>query len=346
MPALRRVAARPAIAFYLTGVARLVRAGVLLGAVSAGAFAFAPGLAQAQDWPTKSVTLIVPFAPGGTTDIVGRIIAKQLSTRLGQTVFVENIGGAGGTLGAIDAARAAPDGYTVFMATVAHTMAPGIYKKLAYNFEQDFEPITTVATVPNILIVNPSVPAGNVTEFIAYLKANPGKVSYGSAGIGSTEHMSAELFRSLSGTDIVHVPYRGGSPMLADLVAGNIQMSIETSGAATPLIQAGSVHALAVSPARRSALFPDLPTLAEAGLKGYDVSTWYGFLLPKGTPEAIRDRLYTETAAILKDPAVIKRLSDFGAEPGGEPPAQFAAFIHAETTKWVTLAKAAGISAE
>jgi tripartite-type tricarboxylate transporter receptor subunit TctC len=306
----------------------------------------APGLAQAQEWPTKPVTLIVPFAPGGTTDIVGRILAQQLAMRLGQNVIVENIGGAGGTLGATNASRAAPDGYTIFMATVAHTMAPGIYKKLAYNFEQDFDPITVVATVPNILIVNPSVPAKNVVDFIAYLKANPGKVSYGSAGIGSTEHMSAELFRAISGTDIVHVPYRGGAPMLTDLVAGNIQMSIETSGAATPLIQAGSVRALAVSPAKRSALFPDLPTLAEAGLKGYDVSTWYGFLVPKGTPEPIKNKLYAETAAILKDPAIVKRLSDFGAEPGGLPPQQFAAFIHTETEKWVGLAKQAGISAE
>jgi tripartite-type tricarboxylate transporter receptor subunit TctC len=319
---------------------RLLRNIVLTGALVAS------GLAQAQEWPTKPVTLIVPFAPGGTTDIVGRIIAQQLSARLGQNVIVENIGGAGGTLGATNASRAAPDGYTIFMATVAHTMAPAIYKTLAYNFEQDFDPITVVATVPNILIVNPSVPAKNVAEFIAYLKANPGKVSYGSAGIGSTEHMSAELFRSISGTDIVHVPYRGGALMLADLVAGNIQMSIETSGAATPLIQAGSVRALAVSPAKRSPLFPDLPTLAESGLKGYDVSTWYGFLVPKGTPKPIRDKIYAETAAILNDPAIVKRLSDFGAEPGGKPPDQFAAFIHDETDKWVDLAKKAGISAE
>jgi tripartite-type tricarboxylate transporter receptor subunit TctC len=326
------------------GLLRILRPILLLGAFI-GMPAFC-GTAQAQDWPTRPVTLIVPFAPGGTTDIVGRIIAQQLTARLGQTVVVENIGGAGGTLGATNAARAAPDGYTIFMATVAHTMAPGIYKSLAYNFETDFDPITIVATVPNILIVNPQVPAKNVAELIAYLKANPGKFSYGSAGVGSTEHMSAELFRSLSGTDIIHVPYRGGAPMLADLVAGNIQMAIETSGAATPLVQAGSVRALAVSPAKRSPLFPDLPTLAESGLKGYDVSTWYGFLVPKGTPEPIRTRLYNETAAILKSPDIIKKLSDFGAEPGGKPPAQFATFIHDETDKWVGLAKKAGISAE
>jgi tripartite-type tricarboxylate transporter receptor subunit TctC len=324
----------------MTVLPRLLAQFLLFGALAT------PGLVQAQDWPTKPVTLIVPFTPGGTTDIVGRIIAHELAGRLGQNVVVENIGGAGGTLGATNAARAAPDGYTIFMATVAHTMAPGIYKKLAYNFEADFEPITIVATVPNILIVNPALPAKNVAELIAFLKANPGKVSYGSAGIGSTEHMSGELFRSLSGTEIVHVPYRGGAPMLTDLVAGNIQMAIETSGAATPLIKAGAVRALAVSPAKRSALFPDLPTLAESGLAGYDVSTWYGFLVPKGTPQTIRDRLYAETVEILKSPDVIKRLSDFGAEPGGQPPAQFAAFIHTETDKWVDLAKKAGITPE
>ena len=205
------------------------------------------------------------------------------------------------------------------MATVAHTMAPGIYKKLAYNFERDFEPITIVATVPNILIVNPALPAKTVAELIAYLKANPCKVSYGSAGFGSTDHMSAELFRVMSGTDIVHVPYRGGSPMLADLVAGNIQMSIETSGAATRSSRAAACARSRSAPAKRSALFPDLPTLAESGLKGYDVSTWYGFLVPKGTPEPIRQKLYAAVAGILKDPEIVKKLNGFGAELAGPP---------------------------
>jgi tripartite-type tricarboxylate transporter receptor subunit TctC len=305
-----------------------------------------PVIAQAQDWPTKPVTVIVPFVAGGTTDIVGRIIAQALTETLGQRVIVENVGGAGGNLGAMNAAKAAPDGYTIFMSTVAHTMAPGIYSSLAYNFENDFEPVTIVATVPNILIVNPSVPAKSVAELIAYIKANPGKMNYGSAGVGSTEHMSAALFASITGTDIVHVPYRGGAPMMADLVAGHIQMSIETSGAATPFIKSGNVRALAISPAKRSALFPDLPTLAESGLSGYDVSTWYGFLFPKGTPQAIRDKLYAQLSAVLKNPDVIKRLNDIGAEPGGISPDQFKTFIHAETEKWVALAHKAGIKAE
>jgi tripartite-type tricarboxylate transporter receptor subunit TctC len=259
---------------------------------------------------------------------------------------VENVGGAGGTLGASNAARAPADGYTIFMATVAHTMAPGIYKKLSYDFEKDFEPITIAASVPNILIVNPSLPAKSVPELIAYIKANPGKVNYGSAGVGSTEHMSGALFRSLAGLDIVHVPYRGGAPMLADLVAGHIQMSIETSGAATPFIKGGQVRALAVSPAKRSALFLDLPTLAEAGLPGYDVTTWYGVLVPKGTPQPIRDKLYGELTDILKSPDVVARLRDIGAEPGGQSPQQFASFIRAETEKWTRLAKDAGIQAD
>jgi tripartite-type tricarboxylate transporter receptor subunit TctC len=307
---------------------------------------FAPPSALAQDWPTQPITIVVPFVAGGTTDIVARIIAQPLSERLHQSIVIENVGGGGGTIGAGNAARAQPDGYTIFMATVAHTMAPGIYKKLSYDFEKDFDPITIAASVPNILIVNPSVPVKTVAELIAYIKANPGKVNYGSAGIGSTEHMSGALFRSLAGLDIVHVPYRGGAPMLGDLVAGHIQMSIETSGAATPFIKGGQVHALAVSPAKRSALFPELPTLAESGLPGYDVTTWYGVLVPKGTPQPIRDKLYQELAQVLKSPDVIARLRDIGAEPGGEPPAQFAAFIHAETEKWIKLAKDAGIQAD
>ena len=306
----------------------------------------APASAAAEDWPTKPITIVVPFVAGGTTDIVARIIAQPLSERLHQSIVIENVGGGGGTIGAGNAARAQPDGYTIFMATVAHTMAPGIYKKLSYDFEKDFDPITIAASVPNILIVNPSLPVKTVAELIAYIKANPGKVNYGSAGIGSTEHMSGALFRSLAGLDIVHVPYRGGAPMLGDLVAGHIQMSIETSGAATPFIQAGQVRALAVSPAKRSALFPELPTLAESGLAGYEVTTWYGVLVPKGTPQPIRDKLYAELVQVLKSPDVVARLRDIGAEPGGEPPAQFAAFIHAETEKWIKLAKDAGIQAD
>jgi tripartite-type tricarboxylate transporter receptor subunit TctC len=300
----------------------------------------------AEDWPARPVTLIVPFAPGGTTDIVARIVGQALSARLGQSVIVENLGGAGGTLGANQAAKAAPDGYTIFMATVAHTMAPGIYKSLPYDFEKDFAPITVVASVPNIVIVHPAVPAKTIAELLAYIRANPGKVNYGSAGIGSTEHMSGELLSAMAGLKMVHVPYKGGAPMMTDLIAGHIQMAIETSGSATPHIKAGSVRALAVSTAKRSPLFPDLPTLAEAGLAGYDVTTWYGVLAPTGTPAPIRDRLYKEVSEILRSPEIAARFRDIGAEPGGNTPIEFADFIKVETAKWIKLAKDAHISIE
>jgi tripartite-type tricarboxylate transporter receptor subunit TctC len=302
--------------------------------------------AVAEDWPTRPVTLIVPFAPGGTTDIVARIVGQALSARLGQSVIVENLGGAGGTLGANQAAKAAPDGYTIFMATIAHTMAPGIYKSLPYDFVKDFAPITVVAYVPNIVIVHPSVPAKTVGELLAYIRANPGKVNYGSAGIGSTEHMSGELLSAMANLKMVHVPYKGGAPMMADLIAGHIEMSIETSGSASPHIKAGSVRALAVSTAKRSPAFPDLPTLAEAGLTGYDVTTWYGVLAPAGTPGPIRDRLYKELNEILKSPEIAARLRDIGGDPGGETPTEFADFIKNETAKWIKLAKDAHISVE
>ncbi len=304
------------------------------------------GAAGAQEWPTKPVTLIVPFAAGGTTDLVGRPLAQGLGERLGQTVVVDNRAGAGGTLGAAAAAKSPPDGYTLFLATIAHTIAPGIYHNLAYDFEKDFDPITVVAEVPNVLIVNPAVPAKTAAELIAYIKAHPGKVNFGSAGPGSVEHLSGELFRSMAGLDIVHVPYKGGAPMMTDLIAGHIEMAVETSGSALQHIKSGAVRALAVSTRERSPFFPDLPTLDEAGLKGYDVTTWYGLLAPHGTPAAIRDKLYRETIELLKSPNMIARLKDLGAVPGGEPPERFAAFIRSETAKWTKVAKEAGITAE
>jgi tripartite-type tricarboxylate transporter receptor subunit TctC len=258
-------------------------------------------------------------------------------------VVIDNRGGAGGTLGASIAAKAAPDGYTLFMATIAHAIAPGLYRQgLAYNFERDFAPITVVASVPNILIVNPAVPAKSEKELIAYLKANPGKVSFGSAGNGSVEHLSGELFRFMTGTDIVHIPYKGGAPMLADLMGGQIQMSIETSGAAAPYVRSGKVRALAVSTAKRSPAFPDLPTMAEAGVPGYEVTTWYGLLAPVGTPADIVNKIRDQVVVALQTPEIKKRLDDIGAEPGGMSPANFAAFIASETAKWSKVIKDSG----
>src|SRR3984893_9078172 len=282
-------------------------------AAIAGAFGILACSAAAQEWPTRPVTLVVPFAAGGTTDLVGRPLAQPLAERLGQSVIVDNRAGAGGTIGAGVVAKSAPDGYTMFLATIAHTIAPGIYKSLPYDFVKDFDPITLVGEVPNVLIVNPSVPAKTPAELITYIKANPGKVNFGSAGPGSVEHLSGELFRAMAGVIIVHVPYKGGAPMMTDLVAGHIQMAIETSGSALQHIKAGAVRALAVSTREPSPFFPGVPTLHDAGLKGYDVTSWYGLLVPHGTPAAVRTKLYRTVSDILKTPDMAARLADLGA---------------------------------
>ncbi len=303
-------------------------------------------LATAQEWPAKPITLVVPFAAGGTTDLVGRPLAQGLAARLGQSVVVDNRAGAGGTIGAGIAAKSPADGYTLFLATIAHTVAPGMYKSLSYDFVRDFEPITVVAEVPNVLIVTPSMPAKTVAELVAFAKANPGKVNFGSAGPGSVEHLSGELFRSLAGINIVHVPYKGGAPMMTDLIAGHIEMAIETSGSALQHIKAGAVRALAVSTREPSPFFPGLPTLDASGLKGYDVTGWYGLLAPKGTPAPIRAKLYQTVSDLLKSPDMTARLADLGAVAGGEPPEKFAAFIAAETAKWTKVTKEAGVTVE
>jgi tripartite-type tricarboxylate transporter receptor subunit TctC len=283
-------------------------------------------LAAAQEWPAKPITLVVPFAAGGTTDLVGRPLAQGLAARLGQSVIVDNRAGAGGTIGAGIVAKAPADGYTLFLATIAHTIAPGMYKNLSYNFVRDFDPITVVAEVPNVLIVTPSLQAKTAAELIAYAKG--------------------ELFRAMAGINIVHVPYKGGAPMMTDLIAGHIEMAIETSGSASQHIKAGAVRALAVSTREPSPFFPGLPTLDAAALPGYDVTTWYGLLVPKGTPAAVRTKLYEAVSGLLKSPEMTARLADLGAVAGGEPPEKFAAFIVMETAKWAKVTKDAGVMVE
>ncbi|NYI02694.1 Bug family tripartite tricarboxylate transporter substrate binding protein [Cupriavidus plantarum] len=304
-------------------------------------------VAHAADaWPSKPITLVVPFAAGGTTDIVGRAVGQKLGEALGQPVVVDNRPGAGGTLGAANVARAQPDGYTFLLATIAHTMAPGIYKSLPYDFQKDLEPIGMVASTPNVLIVNEQIPVKTVQELIAYIKAHPGKVNYGSAGIGSTEHMSGELFRSATGTDISHVPYKGGAPMMTDIIAGQIQMAIETSPSAYPHIKSGKVRALAVTSAKRSPAYPGLPTVAESGVPGYEVVTWYALMAPRGTPEPIKQRAGAELAKVLKQPDVVKRFDEQGVSAGDMNAQQLGAFIKTETAKWVKVAKDSGAKAE
>jgi tripartite-type tricarboxylate transporter receptor subunit TctC len=322
------------------------RRALAAGAIGVLSLALAgPGCA-AEAWPTQAITLVVPFAAGGTTDIVARAVGQKLGEALRQTVQIDNRAGAGGTLGATTVVKSAPDGYTLLLATVAHTMAPGIYKSLPYDFQKDFDPIALVALTPNVLLVNPSLPVKNVHELIAYVKAHPGKVSYGSAGKGSTEHLSGELFRALTGTDIVHVPFKGGAPMMGELIGGKIQMAIETSPSASPHVRAGEVKALAVTTTKRSNAYPGVPTLDEAGVKGYDVTTWYAIMAPRGTPPAVERRLRAEIEKLLKLPDIRERFEAQGVSAGSLTPEQLAAFIRAETAKWGKVAKDSGVVVE
>ena len=320
-----------------TAIACLVGATLALGSMVPAA---------AQGWPEKPVTVVVPFASGGTTDIIARTIGHKMGESLHQPVVVDNRPGAGGTLGASNVARATPDGYTLLLATVAHTMAPGIYKKLPYDFTRDLVPVGLVALTPNVLLVSPSLPVKSVAELIAYIKSHPGKVNYGSAGPGSTEHLSGELFRSMTGTDIVHVPYKGGAPMMTDLIAGQIQMAMETSPSAAPHVGSGKLRALAVTTAKRSPAYPGVPTLDESGIKGYEVTTWYALMAPRGTPEAVTRRLGTELAKALQQPDVLKRFEEQGVTAGDMTPAKLAEFIRQETERWSRVSKTAGVTAD
>jgi tripartite-type tricarboxylate transporter receptor subunit TctC len=321
---------------------RAVLASALCGAVFCGPVpAFAADL-----WPSKPVTLVVPFAAGGTTDIVARAVGQKLGEALQQTVIIDNRPGAGGTLGAASVVKAPADGYTFLLATVAHTMAPGLYKTLPYDFSKDLDPIGLVALTPNVLLVNPSIPVKTVQELIAYIKAHPATINYGSAGKGSTEHLSGELFRSMTGTDIAHIPYKGGAPMMTDLIGGQIQMAIETSPSAAPHVRSGKVNALAVTTVKRSSAYPGVPTLDEAGVKGFDVTTWYALMAPRGTPPAIEQRVAVELARVLKLPDILKRFEEQGVSAGDLTPDQLAGFIRSETAKWGKVAKESGATAD
>ena len=305
-----------------------------------------PSAASASEWPDRPITLIVPFVAGGTTDIIARALGQRLSQVLHQPVLIDNRGGAGGTLGASLASKAPSDGNTLFMATIAHAIAPGIYKNLSYDFLHDFDPVALVATTPNIVIVNAELPVRSIAELVAYAKAHPGQINYGSAGIGSTEHLSGELFRAMTETELSHVPYKGGAPMMAALVAGQIQMAIETSASAAPHIRAGQVRALAVTSAQREPAFPELPTLRESGLSGYEVTTWFALMAPHGTPGTVVRRLNSDVASVLAAPDLVQSLAAQGVSAGAMTPGELASFLRAETARWVKTAQQAGAGAE
>ncbi|MFN0302116.1 MAG: Bug family tripartite tricarboxylate transporter substrate binding protein [Burkholderiales bacterium] len=290
-------------------------------------FLFAGGsLAHAQAWPNKPIKYIVNFAAGGTTDILARMIAPKLAEALGQPVVVENKPGQAGSIGAAELARAAPDGYTVGSGTISsHAINVSLYSKLPYDVFKDFAPITMIATLPNMLVIHPSIPANNVQELITFLKANPNKHSFGSAGNGTSQHMSGELFKTMTGVQMQHIPYKGSGPMIPDLLGGTLSMSFENLTTAYPPAKQGKLKALAVTSAKRSFIAPEVPTLAESGLSGYDISSWQAFFAPGGTPKPIVDRLYAETAKALKAPDVIMRLQDLGLDAGGTTPDELTA---------------------
>ena len=304
------------------------------------------GSALAQSWPSRPISLIVPFPAGGTTDVLARAVGQELSKSLGQPVLVESKPGAGATLGADFVAKAKPDGYTLLMGAVHHTIATSAYKKLPYDFQKDLLPVTIVALVPNLLVVNPAVPAKNVSELLALAKASPGKLSYGSAGNGTAHHLIGAQFEGMAGVQLLHVPYKGSGPLVTDLLGGQITMSFDTITPVLPHIKAGKLRALAVTTNKRSPALPDVPTLDESGLKGFNLGTWFGVLAPAGTPRDIVSRLNTELVKIIQSPDFKKRMDDIGAEPVGNTPEQMAQQIKDDTERFAKLVKDAKVTIE
>jgi tripartite-type tricarboxylate transporter receptor subunit TctC len=287
--------------------------------------------AHAQPWPSKPIRYIVPFAPGGTTDILGRMVAAGLSSSLSQPVVVENKPGQAGSIGAAELARATPDGYTIGGGTISsHAINATLYPKLPYDPVKDFAPITMLATLPNMLIVHPSLNVASVRELVDLLKAHPNKYSFGSAGNGTSQHISGELFKIMTGTQMQHIPYKGSGPMIPDLLAGTIQLSFENITTAYPQVKGGKLKALAVTSSKRSFVAPEVPTMAEAGLAGYDISSWQAMYAPAGTPRDIVARLHAETVKALRSPENQKKLSDLGLDAGGMSPEELAALMRAD----------------
>ena len=303
--------------------------------------------AHAQEYPTRPITLIVPFPPGGSTSVVARIIAERLSATLGQQVIVDNRGGAGGTIAARAFVNAPPDGYTIFLGySGTISIAPSLYPNAGFDPRKDFAPIGRIGSAPAVLVVHPSFPARSVAELIALAKEKPGSVNFGSAGVGSLTHIAAELFASMAGVKLMHIPYKGSGPVLTDLLGGHIPMSFTPIPVAHGPVAVGMLRALAVTSATRTALLPEVPTVAETGLPGYEAVLRYGLLAPKGTPRPIVERLNKELRAALQSEEVLKRLATEGAEPLPSTPEEYAADIDQEETKWSAIVKAAGIKPE
>ena len=304
----------------------------------------ASALVAAQGWPSKTITIVVPFPPGGTTDVLARAVSTKLSATLGQTVIVDNKPGAGATLGAAQVAKATPDGYTLLMGAVHHTIATSVYKGLTYSFEKDFAPITTVALVPNVLVVNAKSPYNSVKDLVAAGKATPDKLAYGSNGNGTAQHMIGTQFQLVSGAQILHVPYKGSAPLTTDLLGGQVDMSFDTVTPVLPFIKEGKLKPLAVTTAKRSSALPNVPTLQEAGLPGVAIGTWFGLLAPAATPKPVVQKLNTEIVKIINSAEFKKQMLDIGAEPIGNKPEEMAKQIKEETEKFASLVKAGKVT--
>ena len=307
-----------------------------LGAAAQGAASF----------PSRPLKIVVPFAPGGTTDALARLLGQRLTAAWGQPVVVENRAGAGATLGADAVAKSAPDGYTLLMGATHHTIAQNVYSKVPYHFGRDFAPVTIVALVPNMVVVNANVPARNIQELIALAKAQPGRLNYGSAGAGTAHHLIGEMFKLRAGINLVHVPYKGSSPAVADLLSGQVQLMFDTVTSGLPQVKAGKTRALAVTTAKRSSALPDVPTLSETVLPGFDIGTWFGILAPAATPPEIVAKLNAEMVRIINLPEVRVQLLEMGSEPIGNTPVQMAAQIKGELEAFESLAKQIKLTVE
>ena len=305
-----------------------------------------PQAARAQDYPVRPVRLIVPFAPGGSADVFGRFVAQRLQESLGQSFVVDNRPGGGSIIGTDAVAKAAPDGYTLIMGNAgSHGINAAVYSKLPYDIQRDFAPVSQVAVAPNVMVINPDVPANSVAEFIAYAKSQPGKLSYASGGNGSSAHMSMELFKAMAGVDLQHVPYKGATPALTDVIGGQVVAFIGNMPPTVPHIKSGKLRGLAVTTTKRSALMPELPTIADT-LPGYETVAWFGVLAPAGTPPEVVERLSQEIGRIARSPEMREKLAGMGAEPVGGTPAEFRAVIDRDIAKWKPLAQKVGIKVD
>ncbi len=303
--------------------------------------------ALAETWPTRPIRFIVPFAPGGGGDVVGRIIGQRMSEQLGKPLIIDNRAGGGGTRGCELAAKAAPDGYTLLLGNVGPiAVGPALYPKLAYDPVRDFAPVTMIASFPNLLVANPGLPFKTVPELVAYAKSRPGTLNFASAGAGTSTHLAGELFKSVAGIDVVHVPYKGGAAAMTDIIAGQVAYYFGTMPSSMPLAKAGKLRALAVTSLTRSPAAPEVPTIAESGYPKFETAAWYGLMFPTGTPREIVARTNAATMVVLALPDIRERLVHEGSEPLGSTPAQFGAYIKAEIAKWSGVVKAANLKAD